>query len=446
MRLTLHSARVGGGRHNDRNFDLKKASHIVETESNKNIYLNYLGDDSLSFHESELKFYQDHFKDFIKDKNDRAIKAGHSERIVDAEALLKSNSRYRPEEVIIQVGDKNNSIDSKELIEAFSEFLEWHDWKFKDNIKSLNIALHVDESTPHIHWRRVWQYDDNKGFKAIGQHKALEQLGYELPDTSKQRDRFNNLKVVYTKECREKFLEICKNRNLEIEEQSKYRSKENQNLKKTDFIINKQNEELERLKDEISIFEQDKTLLQKELEVVEFDIQEYTAKQNELLQQNEHLRLINNEQVNKINKNKNKLQQIEEFERNKLKLETINKVFQEKVKVKTFFNSDKVRVEKSELMTLMQIAKELDERFKALEDRERSLNTQSEQVLSNAKKQAKMIIQTASEQSLSLNDKVKLAKYEQLVGDDKLKELEDLNKHRTRQRTRDININKDLER
>lgn len=443
MRLTLHSARLGGGRHNDRNFDINHTSHIVESESNKNIYLNYLGDDNLSFHESEVKFYQDYFKDFINDKNERAIKAGHSERIVDAEDLLKS-SRYRPEEVIIQIGDKDSTIDSKELIGAFSEFLKWHDNKFKDNIKTLNIALHVDESTPHIHWRRVWQYEDEKGFKAIGQHKALEQLGYELLNASKQRDRFNNLKVVYTKECRNKFLEICKGRNLEIEEQAKYRSKENQNLQKTDFIINKQNEVLERIKDDIVTTEQDKVLLQKQLEIVETDIREYEYKQNELLQQNEHLRLINAEQTNKINKNKNKLQQIEEYEKNKLKLETINKAFQEKVEVKTFLNNGKVRVEKSELMSLMQIANELDERFKVLEDRERSLNNQVEQVLNNAKKQAKSIIQTANEQSLSLNDRVKLAKYENLVGDDRLRQLEDQNKHHARQRTRDIN--KDLER
>lgn len=248
MRATLHNGRLGGGRHNDRQFDLDKANHIDASRSNDNIYLNALGDKELSFHESEIKLYQFEFEKFINDKNARATASRHPERIVSAEDLVKSE-RYRPEEVIFQLGDKNTHVTKEQLKQVFGEFLQWHDNKFKDHIKSLNIAFHVDEKTPHVHWRRVWMYNDDKGFKAIGQHKALEQMGYKLPNPDKPRGRSNNLKMVYTEECRNKLLEICKQHNLEIEQSPERRAPNEQNLAKGDYVIAKQDQEIERQRD-----------------------------------------------------------------------------------------------------------------------------------------------------------------------------------------------------
>lgn len=245
MRATLHNARLGGGRHNDRQFDLDKANHIDADRSNNNIYLNALGNKNLSFHESEIKIYELEFKEFINDKNARATASRHPERIVSAEDLVKSE-RYRPEEVIFQLGDKNTHVAKEQLKQVFGEFLQWHDDKFRNHVKTLNIAIHVDEQTPHVHWRRVWMYDDDKGFKAIGQHKALEQMGYKLPNPDKPRGRSNNLKMVYTEECRNKLLEICKQHNLEIEQSPERRAPNEQNLAKGDYVIAKQDEEIER--------------------------------------------------------------------------------------------------------------------------------------------------------------------------------------------------------
>ena len=127
------------------------------------------------------------------------------------------------------------------------DFRKWHDKKFGEHVVFLDMAFHVDEKTPHIHLRKVWMYEHEKGFKAIGQHKALEQMGYELPDKSKPRGRNNNLKQVYTAECREKWLEICKNHELEIEERPLHRAPNEQNLKKNDYIIQKQEKKLQEI-------------------------------------------------------------------------------------------------------------------------------------------------------------------------------------------------------
>lgn len=115
---------------------------------------------------------------------------------------------------------------------VFNDFHEWHQQKFGNHIKTLNMALHVDEATPHIHLRRVWIYEHEKGFQAIGQHKALLQMGFELPDPTKPRGRNNNLKQVYTAECREKWLDLCYKHGLSVSREPLHKAPTEQNLKK----------------------------------------------------------------------------------------------------------------------------------------------------------------------------------------------------------------------
>lgn len=243
MRATQHSGRMGSPRHNDRKFDTNKANHIDQTMENQNIYMSY---NALPFDEAERQFYQDHFQEMIADINERAKKAYHPERMTDVDKLLQSK-KTMPEEVILQIGDQDTHITAEQLQEVAEDFRNWHDKKFGEYVVFLDMALHVDEKTPHIHLRKVWMYEHEKGFKAIGQHKALEQMGYELPDKSKPRGRNNNLKQVYTAECREKWLEICKNHGLEIEERPLHRAPNEQNLKKNDYIIQKQEKKLQEI-------------------------------------------------------------------------------------------------------------------------------------------------------------------------------------------------------
>lgn len=243
MRATQHSGRMGSPRHNDRSFDKDKAGHIDKSMTSKNKYMSY---DGLPFAEAERKFYQDHFQEMINDINERAKKAYHPERMTDVDKLLQSK-KTMPEEVILQIGDKDTHVTPKQLEDVAEDFRKWHNRKFGKHVVFLNMALHVDEKTPHIHIRRVWMYEHEKGFKAIGQHKALEQMGYEFPDKSKPRGRNNNLKQVYTAECRKKWLEICKEHGLEVEEKPLHKAPNEQNLKKNDYILQKQEKELQEI-------------------------------------------------------------------------------------------------------------------------------------------------------------------------------------------------------
>lgn len=250
MRATQHFGRLGSARHNDREFDLEKASHIDRERSVNNEYFCCYPE--MSFVEAEKKFYAENFREMIEDINFRAERSYHPERKTNAEKLIKSK-KTMPEEVIFQIGDKDSvsEITAEQVKSVFEEFNQWHEKKFGEFIKTLSIAFHQDEKTFHFHVRRVWTYDNPKGFKAIGQHKALEQMGYQLPDSSKARGRHNNLKQVYTAECRQMWLDLCHEKGIEVEREPLYRAPTEQNLKKNDFIIRKQEKEIKNLEEKI---------------------------------------------------------------------------------------------------------------------------------------------------------------------------------------------------
>ena len=77
------------------------------------------------------------------------------------------------------------------------------------------------------------------------QDKALEELGFELPDPTKEKGRFNNRKMSFDAECRRMFLEICKKHGLDIDMEPVYGGKSY--LEKADFIVQKLRDENERL-------------------------------------------------------------------------------------------------------------------------------------------------------------------------------------------------------
>lgn len=242
MRATNHSGRKGSASHNDRTFDVDKAQHIDQKRMGLNEYgCIYEG---MTFEDAEREYYGKRFAGHIEAVNARAKKSRHHERMTDADKLYESQ-KTKPEEVIFQIGDKDSSVSGEELLKVYEEYREWHNERFGDHVTILDWTLHVDERTPHIHERRVWEYDHKDGYRAIGQHEALKALGYTLPNEKAERGRQNNLKVPYTQECREKWLDICYEHGYEVERTPKEVAPNKQNMDKRDFIIENQKRQLE---------------------------------------------------------------------------------------------------------------------------------------------------------------------------------------------------------
>lgn len=128
------------------------------------------------------------------------------------------------------------------MLNIVTEFIEERKDKYGEHVHVLDWALHLDESTPHIHECHVFDCENKYGEIAPQQEKALETLGFELPDPDKPLSRRNNRKITFDAACRKMLFEIAKRHGLELEEEAEYGNRKY--LEKQDFILAKQNEQL----------------------------------------------------------------------------------------------------------------------------------------------------------------------------------------------------------
>ena len=189
----------------------------------------------------ERQFYESRYTTFIENQNERNAKIRHTERNRSIPDLLSSRKTC-PEETIYQLGTLDEHASVEDLLNIVTEFIEEFKAKFGEHVHVLDWALHLDESTPHIHERHVFDCENKDGEVAPQQEKALEALGFELPDPDKPLSRRNNRKITFDAACRKMLLEIAKRHGLELEEEAEYGNRKY--LEKQDFILAKQKEQL----------------------------------------------------------------------------------------------------------------------------------------------------------------------------------------------------------
>ena len=189
----------------------------------------------------ERQFYETHYSEFIEKQHERNAKIRHAERNRSIPDLLSSRKTC-PEETIYQFGTLDEHASVEDLVLVVTEFIaEFHE-RFGAHVHLLDWALHLDESTPHIHERHVFDCENKYGEVAPQQEKALEALGFELPDPAKPLSRRNNRKITFDAACRKMLFEIAKRHGLELEEEAEYGNRKY--LEKQDFILAKQKEQL----------------------------------------------------------------------------------------------------------------------------------------------------------------------------------------------------------
>ena len=145
-----------------------------------------------------------------------------------------SSRKTCPEESIYQLGMLDEHASAEDLLSVVTEFIEEFKAKYGDHVHVLDWALHLDESTPHIHERHVFDCENKYGEIAPQQEKALEALGFELPDPEKPLSRRNNRKITFDAACRKMLFEIAKRHGLELEEEAEYGNRKY--LEKQDFM------------------------------------------------------------------------------------------------------------------------------------------------------------------------------------------------------------------
>lgn len=264
MKLTSHNARADrSGLHNDRNFDLSYVSHIDISKVKDDLYWTYTGTKEKHLNEIELDYYREHFSKYLQEQNERNTQNGHSERNRTLKQFYKAKYT-RPEDKIIQIGNKNEHPDAEKLWECALEYQKRFNEVFGEHCKILTMALHVDETTPHLHVRRIWSYEDEKGCERIGQTKALEKLGIMPKDPTAPETRYNNAKITFTEQDRDLLREICIEKGVELEadEPSKRPHLSDEQYKAAADEINEMERVRDNLMTEISELEDTKSELE----------------------------------------------------------------------------------------------------------------------------------------------------------------------------------------
>ena len=258
LKLTRHNGRAGthgtyNPKHNDRSFNLANSEHIDPERAKSNIYwdcfhgfrsaLDPQDPDDLgaTFSDVERQFYESRYSNFVESQNERNAKIRHTERNRSIPDLLSSRKTC-PEETIYQLGTLDEHASAEDLLNIVTEFIDEFKARFGDHVHVLDWALHLDESTPHIPERHLFDCENKYGEIAPQQEKALEALGFDLPDPNKPLSRRNNRKITFDAACRKMLFEIAKRHGLELEEEAEYGNRKY--LEKQDFILAKQKEQL----------------------------------------------------------------------------------------------------------------------------------------------------------------------------------------------------------
>ena len=257
MKLTRHNGRSGKNgvynpKHNDKNFKIENSEHIDPELAKKDFLWDcYQGfattemrdreELSSRFEKVEQAFYSQRYFDYCDGQHERNFKRWHTERDRTTEDLRLSKKTC-PEESIIQIGTKEEHVDPVVLLKIASQYFSEFEKRFGTNVHILDWALHLDEATPHIHERHVFDVVNQYGEVQPAQDKALEALGVTLPYPDKPKSKTNNRKVMFDSICRTMLFDICKEHGLILDEDPSYGGRKY--LEKQDYILMKQKQKL----------------------------------------------------------------------------------------------------------------------------------------------------------------------------------------------------------
>ena len=168
-----------------------------------------------NFEAAERKYYEEHYGQMIHDQNRyRAEK-------LDVGDYLRM-SRYCPEELILQIGSVGDTVKDPAVFDAcfdrYMEYLEEWNREHGGHMHVLDYAVHKDEATIHAHIRRVWDYTGKDGEKRIGMDRALKEAGVQPPEPGMPEGRRNNRKIAFDRMMRERWIGICEEHGIEVDQ------------------------------------------------------------------------------------------------------------------------------------------------------------------------------------------------------------------------------------
>ena len=302
-KATYHSGRTtkGGKVFNANHNTYKKTrdgqSHINHDRTEENILYRIENNKlkpckSYDCIEFEKRRYKELFSDSLEAKNERYIKQRHKERCRSIEDLYHDPKKC-PFEMILQIGKSDDDMSFEEKAEISKrvniDFVREMHKRYGKNFVPLNLSGHYDEISLHYHYRGVFVYQGKDGLEQ-NQSKAMESLGIERPDKTKEVGKHNNPLMTFTEEARNLYYDICERYGLEIDREVKNPSqKHKETLEHKCEMLEKEVQEKD------SALEQMKTQLQSITREANKESERYKA--NKIQAEREEIRAINNAEL-----------------------------------------------------------------------------------------------------------------------------------------------------
>ncbi len=115
----------------------------------------------------EKAYYVEKYSDHVEGQNERNRKARHYDRVKTIDGILENNKTC-PEETLLQLGNIDGTVSADVLAQISAEYFEEFNKRYGFHVHILDWALHLDEATPHIHERHV--------FDAVNQYGEFAQI------------------------------------------------------------------------------------------------------------------------------------------------------------------------------------------------------------------------------------------------------------------------------
>lgn len=279
---------AGPANHNSRSDFKVMSSNIDFTKTKDNWYWNCLTGDAeqnQNFKKVEEEYYTKNYTASLNAQNERHIKQRHPKRCKTMDQIINGKNT-KPHEQILQLGCKDDHATREQLLEVLNDYVKWHTEKFPQAV-ILDMALHMDETTPHVHIRRVFEVETEDG-KKILQGQALREMGLERPDTDSPNGQFNNELMTFTGMNRDKLNEIAIAHGLDIEiTEEKCKTK---HLQPEEYKLKKINKEIEEKTEMNKKLQSQNKKLEQQNEKYEQDLQHSKL---ELEHLNDRLSVVN---------------------------------------------------------------------------------------------------------------------------------------------------------
>ena len=259
--------------------ELMYLNRYIRFDRNGRPHSSQGGNGGFNATQHEKERYEELFGQGLEARNQRYIATRHKERCRTMSEIYQ-DLKTAPLESIWQVGNSHSDMSREEmrkaLIDAWNLTFKELREKYGKNMIPLDAALHMEEKSVHIHYRVVMGATDSYGYFMPNQTQALKEMGFERPDPTKKKDRYNNPLISFTDTIREVFYQNCERCGLQIDREVQNYSRRQMSI--LEYKCQQLRTELEEAQQQAEKYRQEAQKAQKALEIYAGDIKSLEEK------------------------------------------------------------------------------------------------------------------------------------------------------------------------